>query len=64
MAGMGVPDLISAPIMAQEAGIESVISTVRRLCLFVCLFGCYVLVSLIFVVDHLAMIFVASHISR
>lgn len=26
--GMGVPDLISAPAMAREAGIESVISTV------------------------------------
>ena len=29
MKGMGVPDLISAPAMAREAGIESVISQVR-----------------------------------
>ena len=30
MKGMGVPDLISAPAMAREAGIESVISQVRN----------------------------------
>ena len=39
MEGMGVPDLISAPIMAKEAGIESVISTVSRFLPF--LFLCF-----------------------